>query len=344
MNSVSLAKLNNLNFLKFVAIIFVALFHLNVDLCPKGFLFVEYFFIGSGFLLYYSFLKNNNLIDYIKKRFVRLYPAYIASNLLMIALYRYYGQDVNIEKIIHTFVFTSYSFIPNTPPVIGWFVPALFWGSVFVFILLKICFKFNINISLLLINSLLLYVYILICTHSLSGRSLMVMGYLLKGTLCSIAGISLGCYICIVSLKYKDAINKFILQIIEVFAILLLVVNITNKDTVYSSIFVVLSFAMLIFCFCANKTLISRFINNKYCGSLGNIVFSIYLSHTIVIKYLKFLTHSNILSFNNLQILMFLFVITIIGFFYYLIFEKGFSRYVLSYFAGKIDRRWDVKI
>lgn len=53
-------------------------YHFNFS---YGFLGVHLFFIISGYVIYMSILNCNNTKDFLIKRVVRLYPAYIVSSI-----------------------------------------------------------------------------------------------------------------------------------------------------------------------------------------------------------------------------------------------------------------------
>jgi peptidoglycan/LPS O-acetylase OafA/YrhL len=87
-------RIGVLDSFRFLAITIVILYHYyarwavplnNIDLYPygakfsntftkDGYLGVHFFFIISGFVIYFSILRCNTFIEFLKKRFIRLYP------------------------------------------------------------------------------------------------------------------------------------------------------------------------------------------------------------------------------------------------------------------------------
>lgn len=73
---------NNFDILRLVLASLVMMFHIG-GLANNNFLFhapgdlaVKSFFVISGYLISKSYLKNSNLLDYSKSRFLRIYPLY----------------------------------------------------------------------------------------------------------------------------------------------------------------------------------------------------------------------------------------------------------------------------
>ena len=92
-------RLEQLTFTRFLAAISIVIYHFGEKIFPfnldsTSFLFkqanigVSYFFILSGFVMIIAYSKkgNINFIDYIRKRFARLYPVYALAILLLFLL------------------------------------------------------------------------------------------------------------------------------------------------------------------------------------------------------------------------------------------------------------------
>lgn len=256
--------IGSLNFFRFVSIIFIALFHAygKQDVLRNGYIFVEFFFILSGFLTLFSIQKHNlTFSKFIVKKFWRLYPIFIILDIINIVVRVYLEEKIKVPNLVNTILFTSYGFFPNKPPIISWFCPALFWGSLAMCPLIfssKINTKAKMLITFLI--SVILYSIILFTTNKLSGVNYEYLGFIYKGTLRAIAGISLG-----LSLKYLldislFKINKNKLQILEIISLLLFIVSFcfVNNGVLFP-VLSIISFYLIILVFSQNITFISKF-------------------------------------------------------------------------------------
>ena len=52
-----------------------------------GSLAVNYFFVISGFLIFQSWDKSHNFIDFLKKRILRIFPGFIVASILCLVLF-----------------------------------------------------------------------------------------------------------------------------------------------------------------------------------------------------------------------------------------------------------------
>lgn len=107
-----------------VGIIWVVLYHFQVKglLAPiltKGFMGVDLFMFVSGFGLFYSLKKNNDLLQFYKKRFVRIFPLYFSLGLL----YELLHGNFNILTVI--WKYSTLSYWTSGVYGFGWFIPAI---------------------------------------------------------------------------------------------------------------------------------------------------------------------------------------------------------------------------
>lgn len=151
-------KIKNIEFLRFIFAVFIVYFHLfsgssyffkylspYIDLYKKiydnccGYLCVEYFFIIAGFFLIIKTNFNNNIIDFAKKKIMRLWPAlaavtglyYVISLCTPITFYKY----TNIMTLLMVNHIGLNIGISNNVPL--WFIIVLFWCSILYFYIIK---------------------------------------------------------------------------------------------------------------------------------------------------------------------------------------------------------------
>lgn len=121
--------------LRGVSALFVVVFHMNwLDsftghpFARGSFLFVEFFFVLSGFVLAhgYGFKENLSFTHYMKARFFRLYPLHLAMFLCIIlyqfihmAVNHYTGINFGIEPF--TAKYDVHEIIPNLLLIQSWF-------------------------------------------------------------------------------------------------------------------------------------------------------------------------------------------------------------------------------
>ena len=151
-------KFNSLQYLRGLCAIAVVLFHLEtgineyletqnyISLFSWGNIGVPMFFCLSGFVIAYSgYLKPKKLLDFLFTRVARIYPVYLLTTALYIALIilipqEAFNRDVNlsIEKLTNTLFFgfgntSGYIFV-------GW---TLFYEMVFYILFSPLSYKFN---------------------------------------------------------------------------------------------------------------------------------------------------------------------------------------------------------
>ncbi len=113
---------NNFDILRLALALTVMFFHIGgltdnefLKLAP-GDLAVKCFFVISGYLISKSYLKNNNLYDYSKSRFLRIYPLYFVciTSCFFIGMFLYsdgasaYLRDGAVKYIVANLAFLNF--------------------------------------------------------------------------------------------------------------------------------------------------------------------------------------------------------------------------------------------
>lgn len=110
-------KLQGIEFLRFIAIVAIIIFHINSKLLPGGFLGVDLFFVISGYLLMTSLLKDPDKYNFtkyknlIKKNIKRVYPALITMIILVLAFMATFYRDLLVS--VHKDSIFSATFTAN---------------------------------------------------------------------------------------------------------------------------------------------------------------------------------------------------------------------------------------
>lgn len=320
--------LGNLQFFRFWAIMIIAVFHgfRGIGIVPNGYLFVEFFFIASGFFAMESYHKRKpDLKKSIVTRFLRLYPVFLISNILFFIVSAYYGREFSSNQIMHTLLFLSYSPFSTTIPLISWFCPALFWSGIVMFLLIRFprteVGKFIITLS----TSVLLYAYIFYTTTDLGGISHVYFDLFSKGFLRGVAGVSLGAALSYFKLLTAQK-NLRGLQVLEILTLIIFAyVQFAGQSVPIQIAHILVSVALIILCY-QNKTYLMKKFDHRYCVFLGNIAFSIYLSHVTFIAFMK---HASPDYFDNAKNLAtYVPAVILLGVAFYYLIEKPINMLV----------------
>jgi peptidoglycan/LPS O-acetylase OafA/YrhL len=311
----SKARVTKLDGLRGVFSLMVMFFHYRENMLPEmiynnffireSYLFVDFFFVLSGYViaLNYNIMNASDaLVKYLKKRFFRLYPLLLYTTLLFFSYYLvlklmkiyfpslsiFNGQDViNLKDECLYLIDTI--FLTNSTPFLGstmgvniptWSISSEFISYIFYGI---VVFLFVGRVrNLLLLGTIicgLLYSYYQADLFPFNGDFGFVRGLI---------AFNLGYFVWYFSNK-----NIKIPNIAEIFipVLLLILFYYLNFYSVHQpetkqllGIFVVpLFFSFSILSFLKTDGLISRLLNLKIFQFLGNISYSIYLNHYLII-------------------------------------------------------------
>ena len=266
--------------------------------------FVQFFFTLSGFVIYFNYrnkIKNfENIKHFIKKRFFRLYPLHIFFLFLFLIVeivkflaVNYLNVDVNsnvfVENnylsffanifLLHTFLI-DYTF--NTP---SWSISAEFY----TYLLFAFLIIFNSRYKL---SFLVIAIIFLIRINE--GINFGSPNSAYRSFLDCIYGFYWGVIFCKLYiilennkyyLKYKN-----LLSLILIFFTFFSIINFKEDQLFLLPVI----FGCLIFnsCDLDRKTILGKFICNKFFVYLGTISYSIYMSHLFVFWFINnFLKH-----------------------------------------------------
>jgi peptidoglycan/LPS O-acetylase OafA/YrhL len=310
--------------LRFIFAIMIFMHHFPVNgsgLFPQaGTLSVTFFFILSGFVLALNY-KDKILCHKISrfsffiKRLIKVYPLHFAC--FIAAVFLFGGtiyQAVPNELLIQSWIpFKNYYFSFNP---LSWYLSTqVFLYFMFPF-LITILNKTGYKKAFILF--LLIEIIILISTFFMPEKYFHRFYYIfpLPRLLDFVVGIFL-CYVYNIFQNKKLHYSKLkvsLFEILSVTSLIIFIVEVKNVSEVYTySIYYWIPIAILILVFTIFNNAgggISYLLTNKYLVSMGNVSFSFFMIHILVIQGLnRLLTHYSVEIQWQLQFILY-FVLT----------------------------------
>lgn len=343
-------KRNGLIGLRAIATFCIATFHFELSyrfitgtqIFGTSYLFVEFFFVLSGFLFAKGIIDGRHQKDtismVIKDKILRLYPAYLAGLILLPCVYSlvWYGGDYfawlndgNLESFIVELLMLQSTGISNFHYVNGpsWYVSALFLSTILSFLFIRYVNKKYICLLISIIS------YTLIWTLESFGMStydfilIFVPVPLLRG----IGGVFLGvfCYY-----FYRDC-NQNIskastgvittLELLCIGAIMYLVL--LRKTDWQNALFLIPTIILIVIMFSTNKGIVSRILSHKGWVFFSNISYSFYITQSFCSNVFTCMLPNVEMPLAYIWYLLLNFCVAI--FVYYLI-EKPIIKWVKS--------------
>ncbi|CDE89371.1 putative acyltransferase domain protein [Clostridium sp. CAG:729] len=350
----------NIDFLRFIASIIIVLFHIFIceirhikelgDFTAQympyvinGRYWVDFFFITAGFFLFYS-KKNNDFINFVKIKLIRLLPVIWFAVIVYMILSWFdllnYKKYINVYTmlLINNIGLTTKNSMGNIHPV--WFVSSLFWASLFYYYLKSLLSKkwFNfITIHLVLI----FYVYIVNATVS---PAKIFENFICIGYIRALAGLGLGYFLYLAYQKFQNfkfgILQRLFITFMEIYLLVFAVRNTVFHNISFKNISIfILTFAGMILLFTIKKGYLSTILNNKFLGYLGKYSYSIFVMHIIILDLIKknlwvknidlFLTY----PFLNIAIIILMCILA--GILTYHLVEEPALKYLTNKFCKK---------
>ena len=318
------ASISSLTPLRGIAALGVAVFHFQVYFLrfvttdqsmfiDKGYLMVDLFFIMSGFLIMHvykeAFAEKISLKAFKKfmlARFARVYPLHLFTLLILIGLF-YLGLlragSVYNPHAIASHIFLLHSFPVNkelTWNIPSWSISAEWWAyTLFPFLCLLLYKNKRLGIGLIFLSIVIIYIAVLyyVPRQGIDGATAnpvhnldVTFDY---GFLRSISGFMTGVllYLLYASGRVKRFLNSDILCSIYVLLILL-ALHFGMPDIIF-----VPGFSLLILFLTCNTGKIVTVFNNKVLNFLGDISYSVYLVHFLLIIFMEMVLHKAGYSF-----------------------------------------------
>ncbi|EKG0038833.1 acyltransferase [Vibrio cholerae] len=352
-----------------IAALMVAIYHLqifgfisNANIVKNSYLFVEFFFVLSGFVICYSYehrITNfSDLKSFMKKRIARIWPLHIFMTFLFIPFAlanMFFYIDVGDRFSLFS-LFTNLFLMQalNVNDGTTWNIPA--WSisvelyTYFAFgILCVFLLRYNINRRLSyflisIISVLVLYRY----SDMGDAHHLAIFRCLYSFFLGALA-----------STIFRLVIIKPWMEMFIVIMFLSVFILIRIDNDSWLSFLMPLFFFLVILVFSHQSGIVSRFLDRSLFEKLGMLSFSIYLTHTWFIssikafatiseKYLNYkfmymvdgsrIIDFGISYFNDLFYIPYLIVVVIFSCFTYAYIELPWQRKIKSINFSSVEK------
>ncbi|GAB2816537.1 acyltransferase family protein [Ferruginibacter profundus] len=368
----SATSISSLTPLRGIAALGVAAFHFQIYFIrfvakeqsmfiDKGYLMVDLFFIMSGFLIMHVYkdefaqkISAAAFKKFMLARFARIYPLHFFTLIIFLGVFYLGYLDVEGRYDQHAILsnlFLLHSFPVNkelTWNVPSWSISAEWWTyMLFPFFCLLLCKSRKPGIVIMLSGIVLLYTAILyfIPRHGADepgynlGHNLDVnFDY---GFLRSIAGFMTGMLLYLLySISRVRKMFSSDMLCGSYVALLLFAMHIGMED-----IFFVPAYAILILLLTCNTGKISAGFNNRLFTFLGDISYSVYLIHFLLIIFIKMVAYKLGYHFNPGILFPFLqgaafcllYLLTLVGIsaVSYRLLEKPCRKFINQKWAGK---------
>lgn len=284
-------KIDSLQYLRAFAALWVLLTHVlqTLHMRPGGIFFagqwgVDIFFLLSGFIIYLTTKDHSSWKAFAIKRVFRIYPAYWLCLIVYVAYSVIYnGGGYEASTIIQNILMIPYS----GPITYKSLAVGQAWSTcyeMYFYFLLAILLLCNMSKKRLLPIILILFVAFFILTRVHPSK-----GFL--GYLYSLMGMPYVLFFCegILIARFQEKIREVKIKknILAIFSILsLLAYCFVLCRTYYLIASLIISPLFFIIVYKANEALPEKGIINTVMVRLGDISFSIYLVHLVVILFL----------------------------------------------------------
>lgn len=350
-------KFKNIDLLKFVGILIILYFHINLcglyntvlDFSPIinqlkqssvfGEIWVSFYFIISGFFFFRYTNFATDFWRFFKKKIFRLCPVIIFAVCVYWLLAQFtpmiYQKYINVFTLLllNGVGFTGEN-MGNIHPV--WFVSALFWTMCLYFYITKIFDRKYVNLFMGIIP-FFCFSFIVNTTYFTPVN---YFNFINIGILKAMSGLAIGYWINEVynSKQISIPANKIsylAVSAIEIYLFIFIVHNTTFHSIRFMNFLpLIFAFIILFYLFLEKKGLLSQLSENNISSFLGKYTYSIFVTHIIVMDFLNEMlwkVHPNFIV-NNLVLntLAVILLSVIFGVITYHFVEKPITKYLFK--------------
>lgn len=277
----------------------VVVFHMHLvssitewDFFRGSSIFVEFFFVLSGFVLThgYGYKENLRFKSFIKSRFFRLYPLHLFMFLIFLILelgkllaYKFGGFIFNNEPFTNRFAINE--IIPNLLLIQSWtpFTNHLTFNFPSWSISIEFYMYILLFLSIVIFKNKKVLSWVLISMVAfllMYFKSEFFVNGVLRGLSCFFGGAIT--YIIYDKISERIKLSFFIGSMIELFLIIA-VIFIVQSSFENKSILASLLFFVTVFCFSFESGIVSIILKTKYFQRSGELSYSIYMTHAAII-------------------------------------------------------------
>lgn len=298
--------LKPLTSLRFVAAVLVYLWHVNVlTQYQTGYLGVSFFFVLSGFILTYTYkekfstIRNENLFHFYLARFAKIYPVHLLMFLLAVPIVILTSSTINLRLMIYGVInlslMQSFTATPFTFNGVSWSISdEMFFYAVFPFVLYTLLrnpiFKktFAIIAVMCVIWGVSNYV---IGSYQAKIDDWVVYSFPPVRIIDFIMGVLLGLAFINHAPSSKES-KPYTYTVLEMVTLLVLIGVVMYSPNVTQSlrfsVYFLPFWSLLIYVFALQRGYISRLLSNRLLVFLGEVSFSFYMVHGLVLRYLNY--------------------------------------------------------
>lgn len=313
------AKLNCFYFFKILLTIIIVLHHifLHLGVWNRAGICVEFFFIISGFMLFYTYTPHKTIGDFIASKLLNFMPYIFFANLLSL-----FGKG-NIDWIRFSagiFLFSTTPFYPHhTYYMPSWYLIVLFWVALLYFIITHIIpRKATLLISGITIFALIDMHY---GSSPIEGYNTFI-PWLNNGFIRGLACIGIGYCLAVFYLHQQTFffMNNKILGFFQLGLLVYIPWTLFKQNYELKSEIEILCFVVLCSLFLYNKAFLSNIFEKSLWSNLAKFTLPTFMTHDVTVQVLIY--GSNVFTPYSLAIKVFilLFASVLSGVFTYYMF------------------------